>query len=438
MPTYQWALYKLSHRSVDSTMRRRNRDHLQTRLRQRASPRPVRALVLLVAATIVVACGDNVARDADPVPFRETTFAKTITLPPPSRATIATLDPSQLECPKESGCLTGERLLAITPDAVSAIGDNGRPILIAKVRPEIATSVPDSSTTRGAGVIRPARTALATVIDWSSMRAIVLSAAGEADTLALPLTPELLDVRARSDAVVALTQGLANSVYDVVPVSIQLWSGTKWRALPKPIKLWAFAQTVGTTGMRPTAPLFRTAPSWDVSIGGRMAYTAGIDFDVGVFDANGMPLLRLIRDVERSPVSDSEVEAVVHRTRQLIAAQPALMRESMTAQLADAERRRAAHRPAVATLRMLPDGTLWLRGAAAPSDTMVRWTIVTPDGHLCGDAELPRAMTLLGGGLRGVWFREGASANATPATGGLQHFAIRCLMTPAPHPSSSP
>ncbi len=133
----------------------------------------------------------------------------------------------------------------------------------------------------------------------------------------------------------------------------------------------------------------------DVGSAGDVAHSNGGRYTVEVFPSPGTPWtlnvdmpLRAITSAEH----DSARAMVLKRSRvDNVASLPPLMRDMMSV---------AANRsafPPLTSMRMLRDGTLWIRPVAAAGATVARWDVFTRGGHRIGAASLPISARVLDG-----------------------------------------
>ncbi len=133
----------------------------------------------------------------------------------------------------------------------------------------------------------------------------------------------------------------------------------------------------------------------DVGSAGDVAHSNGGRYAVDVFPTRAAPWT-LIVDMPLRAITSAEhdsAQALVLKQFRVgnAASLPALVREIMSV---------AANRSSFAplsTIRLLRDGTLWIRPVSAAGATVARWDVFTRDGRRVGAASLPLSARVLDG-----------------------------------------
>ncbi len=144
------------------------------------------------------------------------------------------------------------------------------------------------------------------------------------------------------------------------------------------------AVLVPGSDLRPMAGPFDPRVVSDVGPSGDVAHSNGEEYDVAVFPHNAAAWRLLVAAPERSVTSaerDSAQAAILKRFRVTsLAALPAPVRDAYSAS-------RRTH-PPVSLIKVLKDGTLWIRTSAGPY-SYARWDVFTNSGDPIGQAHLP-------------------------------------------------
>ena len=148
----------------------------------------------------------------------------------------------------------------------------------------------------------------------------------------------------------------------------------------------------GSTMRRPSAP-FAARIVANVGAAGDVAHSNGAKYQVDVMPAMGVPW-RLDIDLPRRAVSSAERDSVLA---------VALKRARVTSVAALPEWQRtqlengSSTVPPVQSMRVLRDGTVWIRPTTAPSNKTARWDVFARDGRRIGKAELPLSASVKDG-----------------------------------------
>jgi hypothetical protein len=142
--------------------------------------------------------------------------------------------------------------------------------------------------------------------------------------------------------------------------------------------------TPGTNMFAPPA-FFTPQVLYGVGWSGDIAHTNGSAYDVRVFPDGGDPWRIIIEQPERevSPQERDSVEALLL----------ARMKAERVADLPESQRERLARTgrtmPPLSMLRVLRDGTLWIRPTPPRDAAEARWDVFAPSGQRIGQASLP-------------------------------------------------
>ncbi|MFA6166701.1 MAG: hypothetical protein WC700_08800 [Gemmatimonadaceae bacterium] len=148
----------------------------------------------------------------------------------------------------------------------------------------------------------------------------------------------------------------------------------------------------GTTMRRPSAP-FAARVVANVGTAGDVAHSNGARYQVDVMPAKGVPW-RLDIDLPRRAVSSAERDSVLA---------VALKRSRVTSVAALPEWQRSQLEngsstvPPLQSMRILRDGSLWIRPTTAPSDKSARWDVFARDGRRIGKVDLPLSASVKDG-----------------------------------------
>jgi hypothetical protein len=222
---------------------------------------------------------------------------------------------------------------------------------------------------------------------WFDVRAMRLASvsldgkAGPVTRLMPPATMQMMYVVGNDlvvfDVPATPTSGpTVNGVYRTVPVNGE----------PKVLA------TVSTPSLFRTGTNFRAiggpfAPRIiaDVGVGGDIAHSNGDSYWVDVFPAGGKPW-RYQTSIDLRPVGKTDtdsIEAMLLKT----------FRVSRVADLAPIVRSQLQDMPDVfppiAAIKVLRDGTVWIRPHAMPDDKTWRWDVFSREGTRIGRAQLP-------------------------------------------------
>ncbi|MCA0375301.1 MAG: 6-bladed beta-propeller [Gemmatimonadetes bacterium] len=144
-------------------------------------------------------------------------------------------------------------------------------------------------------------------------------------------------------------------------------------------------------------PLFSPNTIADVGWTGVIAHSTGARYDVRVFPTTGAGW-RLTVDVPPRPVLPAERDSAIavelkDSNARTVAELPPRTQERI--------RRAMAHFPQVDALRVVRDGTIWIRPTPARNARTARWDVFSADGARVGFAELPLSAMVKDG--TGTW-----------------------------------
>lgn len=139
--------------------------------------------------------------------------------------------------------------------------------------------------------------------------------------------------------------------------------------------------------LRPMNGPFEPRVIGDVGPGGDVAHTNGTSYDIDVFPIKAASWHLSVDAPERAVTAtqrDSALAAILKRFRAANAASlPPVVRDAYAAD-------RRAH-PPISLMRVVQDGTLWIRTAVPSGAKIARWDVFARDGQRVGYAELPTA-----------------------------------------------
>ncbi len=177
--------------------------------------------------------------------------------------------------------------------------------------------------------------------------------------------------------------------------------------------------------MRPMSGPFAVRVVADVGTGGDVVHGEGAAYDLLGFPAGGTPW-RLVVDAPRRPVTSADRDSAQARlVAQFRVASAADLPPNIRDLLAQAPDRH----PPIAVVRVLRDGTTWVRPNAGPPAATDRWDLFARDGSRVGQAALPRGARITDGARgwvlvverdrddvpRVVRYRVGAATTAAPS-----------------------
>lgn len=148
----------------------------------------------------------------------------------------------------------------------------------------------------------------------------------------------------------------------------------------------------GSTMRRPSAP-FAARVVANVGAAGDVAHSNGAHYQVDVMPAKGVPW-HLDVNLPPRAVSSAERDSVLAM---------ALKRARVTSVAALPEWQRSQLEngsstvPPLHSMRVLRDGTVWIRPTTAPTDKTARWDVFARDGRRIGKAELPLSASVKDG-----------------------------------------
>lgn len=146
--------------------------------------------------------------------------------------------------------------------------------------------------------------------------------------------------------------------------------------------------------LQPMPPFFMPRASWTVGPDGAITFTNGTS-TVERYDTAGHPQLFLQTGVPSRPVTPREIDAEKQR---ILAMFPVSRIHSMVVLSIDQSAAHAARVHAAFTaVRVLRDGTTWLREQPRGGADSARWDAFRPNGAWLGWVELPASMHLLDG-----------------------------------------
>ncbi|MBL0169656.1 MAG: hypothetical protein IPP90_02850 [Gemmatimonadaceae bacterium] len=159
--------------------------------------------------------------------------------------------------------------------------------------------------------------------------------------------------------------------------------------------------TVGND-MRPMSGPFDVRVIGDVGPSGDVAHSNGTRYEIALFPSGGTPC-RLEVDAPLRPVTsaerDSALAAIINRFRVSNANElPPTVRAAYLAP-------RANH-PPLSLIKVLRDGTVWIRPTPAAGTSMARWDVFARDGRRLGAANLPLPTRVWDGGRDWVLVNE--------------------------------
>jgi hypothetical protein len=140
-------------------------------------------------------------------------------------------------------------------------------------------------------------------------------------------------------------------------------------------------------------PLFSPNTVEDVGWNGDVAHSTALRYDISVFPSAGSAW-RLKVDIAGRPVLPAERDSAIAEE----------VRSSEVRNVADLPphaqeriRRARAAFPQIETLRVVRDGTVWIRPTPARGATVARWDVFSREGRRIGFVELPLSATIKDG-----------------------------------------
>jgi hypothetical protein len=141
-------------------------------------------------------------------------------------------------------------------------------------------------------------------------------------------------------------------------------------------------------------PFFLPLGSWALGPDGSVTYASGTRSTIERYDSAGGGELFLETGVPPHPVSAADLEA--EKQRVLLMFSPD-WRDRTKPYIEQAAAQAAKTYPVFTAVRVLADGTVWLREGGASAADSIRWDAFTPSGAWLGWTELPTAARILGG-----------------------------------------
>lgn len=173
----------------------------------------------------------------------------------------------------------------------------------------------------------------------------------------------------------------------------------------------------GGAGGAPRVVLFSPEPVWDLGPDGTFVNAMNDSYRVRFQDADGRVTQILQRDVEKQPVTESDMRGMRDLLKRIVLAQgaPPAAAEQLVAGFEFAE-----NYPAFLNLLVAPDGSVWLQQVQTVADLMAggaesfdpqdlgshRWDIFDGEGRYLGVLEFPVGFTplkLVTGQVYGTW-----------------------------------
>ncbi len=141
-------------------------------------------------------------------------------------------------------------------------------------------------------------------------------------------------------------------------------------------------------------PFFLPRASWAVDPDGGVTYSSGAGPRVERYDSLGRPQLLLGTGVPAHRVTAAEVSAEERWTLQQFTGS---WRERTLPFVKRAAALASETLPLFSAVRVLDDGTIWLREGSGHAADSVRWDVFKPSGAWLGWTELPGSVRILGG-----------------------------------------
>lgn len=141
-------------------------------------------------------------------------------------------------------------------------------------------------------------------------------------------------------------------------------------------------------------PFFLPRASWAVGPNGSITYASGAVSTIERYDSEGHGNLFLDTGVPTHTVTAADIAAEEKRTLQSFSPDWRARTESFVKRAAAGA---AKNHPVFAAVRVLSDGTLWLREGSSSAADSVRWNVFKPSGAWLGWAKLPVSVRILGG-----------------------------------------
>ncbi len=132
-------------------------------------------------------------------------------------------------------------------------------------------------------------------------------------------------------------------------------------------------------------PLFSPNTVADVGWTGDVAHSSASRYDVSIFPSIGAPW-RLKVEVPPRPVLPAERDSAIADE---VRSNNARKLAELSSQAQERIRRARNTFPQIETLRVLRDGTVWIRPTPARAATVARWDVFSRVGTRVGFAELP-------------------------------------------------
>jgi hypothetical protein len=164
-------------------------------------------------------------------------------------------------------------------------------------------------------------------------------------------------------------------------------------------------------------------PAWALDRSGGIVFTNGDSAAVARYDAKGQPDL-LVR-IDRPAVDVTPADIDIELRRQLTLFSNDVWRARARPHLERAAHAATTH-PAITALRVLDDGSIWLRTSSRVGSDSIRWNVLESDGALAGSVTTRLGSTVVGGrrsrvliatGKSGSWVNAEWYRVLTPGTG---------------------
>jgi len=197
----------------------------------------------------------------------------------------------------------------------------------------------------------------------------------------LPMTTAMIDMVAETLVVLDVpaaqdTGTMVNAVYRTVPKTgaPRVLATVRMRSMFQP----------GSDGSRRTAPFGRRFVS-DVGAGGAVAHSDGESYTVHVFPVRGTPW-RIESHAPARAVTQADRDSVINQTLKTfraptVASLPPQLRAQLDAKFTTF--------PPLGLIRVLRDGTVWIRPVVMAGEAQARWDVFSAEGARLGQVRLP-------------------------------------------------
>ena len=205
----------------------------------------------------------------------------------------------------------------------------------------------------------------------------------------------------------------SDSIGSMVTARFVRYSGTDDRP-GELARVSARSRTRPGSDLAPMPTPFEAKPAWDVGATGLIAFTTGDAYRIEIHDGTARPGILLVSDISPDALSTAAQDSA---RRALLL--PGGRRSSSTAYSQEAERRLNAlpkHYPAISTIRILRDSTLWVRRYPAVDQVDVRWDAFDSGGRRLGFVELPVESNIADGSMQRMLLVEHDSLGIASAT----------------------